>query len=103
MNENVPWGCRFRRGDACRIPIQGGYYLKSSGEGKLVFAAFENGSRAPATKVEFPVTRGSAPFTLKLPYTIGKTAKSVNFQGFLETKDGKVLFAGKPHVFPVEG
>jgi len=94
INKFGTYDCPFRPGDHCKMPWVGSYYLISDATGRMVFAAYENGSKTPTLKKTVAVVQGYRTFQAKMDYTVGLTAKTVTFHAWLEASTGVILAKG---------
>jgi hypothetical protein len=94
---------RFAAGADCWIPFAGGWKLRETPTGSVVFQVFENDSTKPVRSPEIGPVPSGGQFSqsTKLHYVVGKTAKKVTFRAILKDAAGRVAAQSEPQTVSV--
>ena len=102
-DDPTPSGCTMQRGSKCLVRMQGIYTLTSADAASIRVAAFDDGSKDPASSTTLPnAKKGHSGWYIDhFPYIVSATAKQVTFQATLLSATGQVLAEGQTFVVPI--
>ena len=102
-DDPTPQGCSMQRGSKCQLRIQGSYTLTTADVANIRVAAYEDGSKDPASSTTLPNAKKghSGWYVDHFLYVVSNTAKQVTFQVTLLSPTGAVLAQGRANTVPI--